>query len=348
MNYIPQYEPVITKNNINSVKKQLETGWIGTSDTTQMFETAIGTLTGHSYSLATTSGTMALWLGIMALDIPKDKTILFPSYTFLAGANVIKQLGYNIKFIDIKLDTLCMDPALVTLDSSIGAVFFVDHNGYVGDDRNLIKQMCDAHNIPFIEDSAQGIGIPTAGTLGKFSVFSFSVPKLVTTGQGGILLTNDPKIAERVRRLRDHGDDWRQSKIHNYIGINLKFNDIGASLGLSQLSNLDKLLAKRKKIFDNYRKYIKLIDYGYASTWMVIYRTYKADRIIEQLKNDNIQAVKYYRPIPSNPSFYDDNKYPEAQKAYEQCVYLPSSLNLKRKDIKRICNIIKDIENNER
>lgn len=341
--FIPQYEPYIKSEYIQSVYKQMKSGWIGTSSTTEQFENKIKEITKMKHVISTTSGTMALYLGLCSLDIPKNKTILFPSYTFLAGANVIKHLGYDIKFVDIDPDTLCMNPDKVILDDSVGAVMFVDHNGYVGYDRTKIKQLCDNKNIPFIEDSAQGLGISYAGTLGIFSIFSFSVPKLITTGQGGVIMTNDDFLAKKIKQLRDHGDDWRKDKIHKNIGINLKFNDMAAALGLAQLNNLDEILKLRKSVFDNYRKYIDIIDYDYDSTWMVIHHTNKADKIIEALKLENIQAVKYYKSIPSNPAFFDGNEYPMAEYVQEHCLYLPSSLNLKSYEIKKICKIINEI-----
>lgn len=345
--FIPQYEPNVKFDYISEATRQMQTGWIGTGRTTEDFEEEIKKISGAKFAISTTSGTMALFLGIASLKIDKSKKIIFPSYTFLAGANVIKFLGYEIEFVDIRKETMCLDPKLLKLDDSVGAVVFVNHNGYCGEDLRKIKQMCFEKHILLIEDSAQALGTPNAGRSGFFGIYSFSVPKLVTTGQGGVVITDDKYLATKIKELRDHGDNWRQDKIHKFVGLNLKFNDILAAFGISQLKNLDNLLEERKRVFDEYRKHIKLIDYDKDSTWMVIYKTKKADKIIEALKKENIQAVKYYRPITNNPSFLSNTKYKVAEYVYKHYLYLPSSLCLKNEDIAEICKIIQEVENDK-
>lgn len=348
--FIPQFEPVILPEYIEAVTKQMESGWIGTSGMTEEFENAIQNYTG-GHVISTTSGTMAIFLGLSALNIPKTKKIAFPTYTFLAGANVIKSLGYEIEFVDIDCDTMCMSPDKLreVIGPDLGAVVFVNHNGYSLADRDAIHWMCQQHGIHFIEDSAQALGVdPSAGLMGVFGVFSFSVPKIITTGQGGVIFTRDDELAARARQIRDHGDNWRKDKIHSHVGMNLKFNDMAAALGKAQLDRLPQILTTRDRIFDNYNKYLKLQDCGYYSTWMVVYRTNKADTIIAALKAENIQAVKYYRPIPSNPPFLlDPTKYTGAEYVYQHHLYLPSSLNLTANEIEQICNIIRKVEDEE-
>lgn len=351
--FIPQYEPHIRQSYIDEVTEQIKSGWIGTSNKTEEFEELIKNIAGRKYAVSTTSGTMALFLGLTALNIPKDKKIIFPSYTFLAGANVLASLGYEILFIDINPESLCLDGRLVRqylehnpIDE-IGAIIFVEHNANINSiDSWEIERLCKMYDIPLIIDSAQSLGMPYYfHSSSIFNIFSFSVPKLVTTGQGGIVLTDDEEFFFKLKQIRDHGDNWRSDKIHKHIGLNLKFNDIAAALGVAQLKRLDQIVKKRNEIFDEYKKHINLIDFNFSSTWMVIYKTDYADQIIEELKKNEIQAVKYYRPIPNNPSFNCKTIFPNAEYVYNNYLYLPSSLNLKNDDINRICNIIKEIEN---
>ncbi len=345
MKFIPQFEPTIKLRYIYAVVKQLLSGWIGTSAKTEEFENKIKEITGSQYAISTTSGSMALYLGIDSMNIDKSKKVLFPSYTFLACANVLKHLGYDVELVDVKLNTMCIDPDKIDFKrTDIGAIVFVNHNGYAGYDLIKVKQLCKWHGISLIEDSSQALGIDGAGTHGDFGVFSFSVPKLVTTGQGGVLFTNDKELATKAKQLRDQGDNWRQDKLHKFVGLNLKFNDILAAYGLSQLNSLPSLLTNRKKIFDRYRQYIELVDFGYDSTWMVIYETPHAEQIIKRLKENNIQAVQYYRPINENTPFNDNKKYNNALKIYNEYLYLPSSLKLTNKQIDLICDLILEVE----
>lgn len=335
---IPQYEPFIKKEYIDSVSQQIQSGWVGTSKKTEEFEEEICKLTNAKYCISTTSGTVALVMGIHSLNLEPGSTILFPAYSFLAGANAARFLGFNIKLVDIKRETMCMDPDKVCLDNA-SAVMFINHNGYVGGDVQRARRICDK---AFIEDSAQALGMPNAGRTGDFGIFSFSVPKIITTGQGGVVITDNKDIYERCKQLRDHGDNWRKDRLHNHLGINLKFNDILATYGLAQLKLLPELLERRKEIFDYYRKYLKIKDFGYDSTWMVIYETANADRIINKLRDNEIQAVKYYRPINHNVIYKDDATHEEAERAFRDCVYLPSSLTLTKNDIENICKVINE------
>jgi len=341
--FIPQYEPRIRPKDIRAVVKQMKSGWVGPSQTTLGLESILKNICGVQECISTTSGTMAIMMALHAMYLSPGSTILFPAYTFIAGANAARLMGFKVKLVDIKQDTLCMDPGQVVITPDVSCVIFVNHNGYRGADVKKIKDICQNASVLMIEDSSQALGMTNTLT-GDVGIISFSVPKVVTTGQGGVVLTNNKKIAELCREFRDHGDNWRKTRTHEKIGGNFKFNDILASYGLSQLQDLNEILDKRKDIFDWYREYLRIIDFGYDSTWMVIYRTVKADLLIEALKTKGIQTVKYYRPIHKNPPYKTDYKFPVADEISEELVYLPSSLILKRKDIKKICRIINEVE----
>lgn len=347
--FIPQFSPQIRQKDMDAVQEQMLSGWVGPTQTTLKFENEIKLITGAKHCISTTSGTTAIILALKSLGLPTNSHILFPAYTFLAGANACRFLGHHIKLIDICSITLCMRPALVENaieQDDIDCVMFVNHNAYVGKDVQIIKKMCDQRNIPMLEDSSQALGMPNAGRTGKVGVFSFSVPKLITTGQGGAIITDDDQIASNCEAWRDHGEGWKKTKIHKYLGCNFKFNDILAAYGLSQLQDIDELLVQRKKIFDQYRIHLDILDHGYNSTWMVLYRSnyLAANKIIDILGKEGIQAAQYYRPINHNPPYADKVNYPTAEFSYQEIVYLPSSLNLTLEQIDRICHIIIRIE----
>ncbi len=346
--FIPQFTPVVRSKDIEAVRQQMLSGWVGPSAKTMEFEEEIRLRTGARHCISTTSGTTAIFLAIKSLGLPEGSTILFPSYTFLAGANACRMAGYKIQLVDVDSHTMCMKPVLVRkalICGGISCVMFVNHNAYVGEDVLIIRKICNEHNVPMLEDSSQAIGMPRAGMTGNVGIFSFSVPKLITTGQGGAIITNDNDIAGNCMNLRDHGGDWRKSKIHERIGGNFKFNDILAAYGLSQLKDIETILGERKRVFDEYRsQHISMIDYGYDSTWMVLYLSDFADDVIEALKRGNIQAMKYYRPINHNPPYRTSVWYGAAEFLYEEIVYLPSSLSLSSDQIARICKIVRKTE----
>lgn len=347
MNFIPQYKPDIRKSYCDAVYRQMLSGWVGPGKATAAFEAKLRDIVGMKYVLATTSGTTALIMAIGSLSLKKGSTILFPAYTFLAGANAARYLGHKVRLVDIKRDTLSMDPDKIRITRDVGAVMFVNHNGHTGPDVRAVKRLCEHHGIPMIEDSSQGLGIHGAGTVGDVSVLSFSACKLVTTGQGGAVMTRDAKIYLKLRQIRDHGDNWRKDRLHRHLGVNFKFNDIHAAYGLAQLEILDDLRLKRSLIYDWYSEEIA-IDHTYSqrigdSPWIIIHRSNKAKAIISALAGEGIEAVQYYRPVASNPVYATKEKYPVADAIYRTVVYLPSFLSLTRKDVKRICRIIKNV-----
>ncbi len=345
--FIPQFAPQVRPKDIEAVQKQMQSGWVGCGEKTLQFEEKLRQITGAKHCISTTSGTTALFLAVHSLGLSHNSSILFPAYTFLAGANAIRMANKNVVLCDIDPDTMCMyDTGIHDFPARplFSSIMFVNHNGYCGPIRGAFRKYCDDAHIPMIEDSSQALGIPSAGRLGDIGVFSFSVPKLITTGQGGAIITDNHRLASRCLELRDHGDNnWRKTRIHEKIGGNFKFNDILAAYGLSQLEDMDELLAQRKFIFDCYREHIELIDYGYDSTWMAIYKSDKADKIIEVLSKNNISAVKYYKPVNINPPF-QGRSYPHAKKIAEQVVYLPSSLSLSKDEIDKVCRIINGVE----
>jgi perosamine synthetase len=345
---IYQYKPVILPEYAEAVKQQVLTGWVGCGTKVLEFENRIKLLSGAKYALATTSGTAALMMAIYALRLPPHSIIAFPAYTFLAGANAIRALGHEVLLVDVDATTMCMS----TIDLKdklrsyiVDAVMFVNHNGYVGDAVKEISNICNEYHIPMLEDSSQGFTIPGAGRTGICGVFSFSVPKIVTTGQGGVLITDDEHFAARAAEYRDHGENWRKTRIHNKFGINLKFNDVSASLGIAQFDRIESIIQKKSNIMQWYKEFMgdTFYEFGYDYTWMVIHRCVKdIELVIDVLNKNDIQSVQYYKPINHNP-IYAHSTFSGAEMVYNSALYLPSSLNLTKNDIQTIASIIQSI-----
>jgi perosamine synthetase len=345
---ILQYEPLIDPADCERVRRQVESSFVGSGAAVTEFERAVATASNMRHCVATTSGTTALLLALLAIAKPdRPRKILFPAYTFLAGANAARFAGFDVELVDIEPETLCMCPARLneSLERSgqVTAVMYVNHNAYIGPKRHEVRAICDRFEVPLIEDSAQCFGMPME-LAGQVGVYSFSVPKLVTTGQGGCVITNDDEIAETVRNLTDHGGNWRKTRIHERIGVNFRFTDILAAYGLSQIERLDRLRELRKQLFDSYRRYVPLLDHGMESAWMVMCRTRDAERLSQLLLDREIQAVQYYRPLHHNPPYRTKSEYPAAEAAYREWLYLPSSLSLTSEQISEICAAIGEFD----
>ena len=323
---IPQYKQLIKRKYIKAVYNQLKTGLIGTGDKTAEFGTKIREIGNHRFSVVTTSSSAAFILALLSLRLPHNSTILFPAYTFLAGANAARFLGFNVRLVDVDEGTLCMDPEQIKVTRDVSAIIFVDHNGYVGSVVSQVAKICQDTRIKMIEDASQAIGMHRAGRNGDAAVYSFSLNNLISTGQGGILVTDSYETSELARRIK----------------LNLNFNDILASYGLAQLNDINDLLRRRKRVFDTYRKHLPIVDFGIDSTAMVAYKTQRqtAKHIISILAENNIEGASSYSPVTMNPIYASGKVYPVAETLYKHLVYLPSSLTLTGKDIKKICSVV--------
>lgn len=339
---IPHFEPVVRARYIWAVVRQLRSGWAGSGGAVLEFEEEIKERTGARYAVATTSGTVGLMLAITALDLRPGSTILFPAYTFVAGANAARFLGHPVELVDVRPETLCMDPRLLELGPEVGAVIFVDHNGYVGPDLKRVRELCSQAGIPLIEDAAHGLGIPTAGRVGDAGVYSLSVPKLVTTGQGGVVVTDQAGIAARCRQARDQGGGWRSQRRHENLGVNFKFNDVLAAYGSAQVRDLDRLLRRRARLWSWYREEIPILDFGQPSLWRVVHRSKDAAELIDHLSENGVQAFQYYRPVHHNPPYATGREFPVAEQLAQELVYLPSSLTLTRREVRRIAGLVNE------
>lgn len=374
---IPQYEPWIPRSYARAVYKQVRSGYLSPGKATAAFEVRIANLLVRATSAAevtvTTSGTMALVLALYGLNLPKGSVVFFPAYTFLAGANAALFLGHEVELVDINPMTLCMDPdkldkAIKKADhggKEIGAVIFVNHNGYDGSDVGAISACCSHSSrsrIPMIEDASQGLGSLDdanqlrVGYYGDVVTLSFSVPKLITTGQGGAVMAR-PHLIERCRELQDHGGNWRSNRIHQEIGLNLRFNDVSARLGLAQFDQLKKIKRRRQRVWDWYRSSgiqdrLCQLRVPWLPPWMIMYRVgihLTAESILTPLAQRGIQAVRYYEPLYKNMTegLFDPAgaaKYPGATKIANELIFLPSSMTLTRRQVKYISKTLLELD----
>lgn len=345
---IPQFEPVITDADKSRVADQVASGWLGPGEAVNELERRFVDMTGHDFAIATTSGTTALHLALAAISRDmQNQTVLFPAYTHIAGAHAAYALGMHVKQVDVDPETLCMridHVQRIFEQEPIGALIFVDHNGYAGLDRQIIKSLCETHEVILVEDAAQGVGCFGTGAVGDISTFSFSVPKIVTSGQGGMIVTSNPSWARGIRQGIDQGGDWRATRVFKRPGLNMRFTDIQASLLLSQLDRLPQIRARRKQCWDRYSSKINIFRYNQDITWMAIYRAKAPATVMEALRKEGIGCAQYYQPINTSPHFHVKWDFPNANLAAAELIYLPSSHNLTDWQIDLITDIIKETD----
>lgn len=344
---IPLVEPWFPTAYADAVRDQVITGFLGPGRTTQSFSDALAAYIGVSHCVLTTSGTVALSVAATALGLRMGDEVLIPAYGVISTANGFGSIGLRPRLVDIDRRTACITPEL--LERAIGpqtrAACFVNFSGYTGSDLVSIKQTCGARGIPLIEDAACALGHVhddrKAGSFGDVSILSFSVPKVLTTGQGGAVLTDGRDLHEKAAAFVDHGDlEWRRTNLNRAIGTNLRFNDVLASLGAAQLHDIEARLARRRAAHVALREVLGSALYSVPGSEAPLHNivlTAESDRLVRELKLVGISAVRQYRTISQHPAYAElRGSYPNSDYWTDRAVYLPFGMALTPADGHRI------------
>jgi len=354
---ILQYEPYISDDDKQAVIDYIKTEgvWLTEFKETRKLEKKIADYLGMKYCSIVSNGTISLSLALLAGGIcPGDKVIV-PNLTMIATATAVSLIGAIPILVDVAEDdsTLSYNEVLETLQyyPDIKALIYVSLNGR-GKRYNLFQQFCKAHNIFYVTDDAQSLGsrLKTGEKIGNspLSSFSFSMPKIITTGQGGCLVTNDSYLYKKILKLRDFGREKSGIDYHPQFGINSKFTDLQAVVGISQIQNIELKIQQKKNIFFLYREYLKNIknisfidtDLEYTTPWFVDVYVEKKLELIEYLKSENIGTRPIYPPIHTQGEYRNKRKYPVSSNFSEKGLWLPSSLTLTKENIAFICEKI--------
>jgi len=323
----------------------VRSGWLGPGRLTDQFEREFAEAVGRRYAVAVNSGTAGLVLSLMAVGVGAGSTVVFPAYGFIAGANAARLCGARVRLVDVDSENGCMDLGVADCEGA-KAVVFIDHNGYTGRLRISSREACDDMDVPLIEDACQALGCPDAGSQGRLSVFSFSPQKLITTGQGGMVVTDEDGLAEEVAGLRDHGGrDWRQTGIHQAVGGNFRLPDVLAAIGLPQLRRLNTLIERRREILGWYEKHSLPRRAWHNVAWCAACRSFNPGRLIPALRQAGVEAKRLYQPVFRHAIFRcNPSSFPGADRYARETIYLPSHLKMTEKRVAYVCEMVKCIE----
>ena len=356
MNFINQIEPVYGKEEIKAVNDYLNSGgWLMEFKKTRELEEQIAKFTGAKYCSVVTNGTVSLFIALKAMDIGQGNEVIVPNITMAATPNAVILAGANPVFVDIEEENLCLDVEKVeqAITKKTKAILHVSFNGRAGQLTKL-KKLCQKKKIFLVEDAAQSLGSfyqeKHLGAYGVIGSFSFSAPKIITTGQGGALITNNQKLYQKIRRIKDFGRLQGGVDFYKSVGWNFKFTDVQAVIGLAQLKKLKNRIAKKKMMFKLYQKLlaglkkVKFIktDLNQTAPWFIDIFVPERERLIDYLKENGIGSRPIYPALHSQPAYYRKGIYPIAKKIAATGLWLPSSVSLTDRQIKYICQKIKD------
>lgn len=349
-------EPCFDEKEINAINIYMKSsGWLTEHTVTRDFEDLIKEFTGAKYCFAVNNGTVALSIALLALGIKPGDEVIVPDLTMIATPNSAYLIGAKPVFVDIENETLCMDFDLMqkAITKKTKAIIYVSFNGRAKD-LEKFSSFCKEKNIAFIEDAAQSLGSlyknKHLGRYGDIGTFSFSVPKIITMGQGGALITDNDELAEKIAYIKDFGRKCGGTDIHYYIGYNFKITDLQAVIGCEQMKKLPQRIIRKKEIYDRYinnLKNIKDINYiptnlDQTSPWFIDIYVKDPENLAAYLELHNIGTRHIYPPIHSQKAYEYLNHlvFSNTEKYSSTGLWLPSSIKLTDSQIDYICNYI--------
>jgi perosamine synthetase len=321
---IPLSAPDITQAEIDAVTDVLRTSRLSLGPRLQNFEQAMAEYIGVPHAIGVSSGTAGLHLCIRALNIGEDDEVIVPSFTFIAAANAIRYERATPVFIDIEFATLNLDPEKIeaAITPRTRAILAV-HTFGIPANMQVICEIAERNNLFVIEDACEAIGAEfegrRTGTFGDVAVFAFYPNKQITTGEGGMVVTRDASLAEKIRALRNQGryqtDDWLQ---HSELGYNYRLSEINCALGIEQLKRIGEILVSRASVASAYHERLQnepliLLPLHLANariSWFVYVVRLKSesnpshrDAIIQSLTRQGIGCARYFAPIHKQPAY---------------------------------------------
>lgn len=354
MSFIHQMEPWIGEEEKQAMSEYLDSGaWLTEFKKSREFEEMICQYTGSKYCSMMPNGTLSLIVALVACGIQRGDDVLVPDYTMVATPNSVVLAGARPVFVDVEEDSLCIDfdDLKHRITRKTRALMLVSINGRVPNKMKEILDFCAKKNVIVIEDAAQSLGsfydTRHLGTFGAIGSFSFSVPKVITTGQGGALITDDKDLYERIKKIRDFGRPTGGSDHYLTMGWNMKFTDLQAVIGIEQMKKLPWRVERKKKIYKLYKKnlsHIKSIVFvptcPETSPWSIDVIVDNRKELITYLSENNIGSRPFYPPLHSEPVYGFSDSFPVTEKIARKGLWLPSSSKLSDDEINEICGKI--------
>lgn len=365
----PVAEPEIGEEELRNVIEAVKSGWISSrGEFIQRFEESFARYIGAKHGIAVSSGTAALHLALAALGIGPGDEVIVPDLTFAATINAVLYVGAKPVIVDVNPDYWCMDPdevrrAITPRTKAIIPVHLYGHPC----DMDPIVEVAEKHGLYIVEDAAEAHGAEykgkRVGSFGDISCFSFYGNKIITTGEGGMCLTNSSELAKKIRILRDHGMDPAKRYWHNMVGFNYRMTNLQAAIGLAQLSKIDRFIEKKRRIAKIYEEELSSIhgitphpEMPWAKCVFWLYSILvdsrrlgiTRDRIAEELGREGIETRSFFYPLHEMPIYqrYATSHYYVSSDLSRRGLNLPSSVKLGEEDVIYISQRIKSVIRN--
>jgi perosamine synthetase len=360
--FIPVNEPHLGELEKKYLIECIDTGWISSEGPfVKRFENELAKYTHRKHAIAVSSGTAAIDVAIEALGISKGDEVILPSFTIISCINQIIRIGAKPVLVDSDPITWNMDTNQVEnkITSNTKAIMVVHIYG-LPVDLDPVFNLAKKYNLKVIEDAAEMLGQTynekPCGSFGDISILSFYPNKHTTTGEGGMLLTNDFKLAEKCQSLRNLGFQPKKRFVHEMLGWNYRMTNMQAAIGVAQISKLDKFLERKKRMGALYTEKLKglsglqlpLTKTNYANNIYWVFGLvlgeevdFDAKEAIFRMENDGVGCRPFFYPMHQQPvlksmGLFKGESYPVSEKLYQRGFYIPSGIALSDDQIYRV------------
>ena len=360
---IPVCEPKLGEKELEYVIECVQSTWISSKGRfIEKFEKEFSKYCGAKYGVATTSGTTALHLALATLGMKRGDEVIIPTFTMIATANAVTYTGAKPVLVDSELVTWNIDVNKIEeeITNKTKAIMVVHTYGHPVD-MDPVLDLARDNGLYIVEDAAEAHGAEykgkRVGALGDVGCFSFYANKIITTGEGGMIVTNNEELAEKARMLKDMAFEKERRFWHRYLGFNYRMTNLQAAIGVAQMEKLDQFVEVRRRNASLYNSLLKDIegitlppeaDWAKNVYWMysvLIEDSFGRDRneLMKHLSENGIETRTFFNPIHVQPLYckrYKGEKYPLAEELSRKGINLPSGNTLKKEEIEHIAECI--------
>ena len=364
---IPVFTPHLSPSATKNVLACMESGWISSGGIfVNQFEEAWANKCNVKYGIAVNSGTSALEIAVRALELDQKAEIILPSFTIISCASAILNAGHSIRLVDVDPDTWCLnvDQIKDKINNNTRAIMPIHMFGHPANMAEIMN-LAKLNDLKVIEDAAEAHGAvvdgKVVGGIGDMGCFSFYANKIITTGEGGMVVTDNDILAESLYSYRNLCFNSSRRFLHHKMGYSYRMTNIQAAIGLSQINHLDKIITAKRNLAKQYTAALKDIDEisipvekNYAKNVFWMYGIVLNEKIninaksfAKRLLAKGIDTRPFFlgmheQPVLKQRGLFLNETYPVTEKLSRKGLYLPSGVNLTNDEIKRICNAIKE------
>jgi len=353
---IPQIEPWIDECELDQLRQVVESAWLVEGPKTEEFERRFAELVGCRYAVTVNNATVALYVSLQALGVGPGDEVILPDFTFIATLNAVTWTGATPVLTDVVEETWNIDPRGVeeAVSERTRAVLPVHLYGQSAD-LEALEDIVRRHGLVMVEDASESVGCHFqgrhAGSWGQAGCFSFYGNKTITTGQGGMITTDDEEVRRRCIVLKNHGREERGTFVHREVGYNFAFTDLQAAIGLAQLDKLEEIFRRKEAHDQQYRQRLAdLLAVGFPAgdarcrtvPWFTNILVDDPGPLSDHLASAGIGTRRLFVPLHRQPCYRGqfEDRYPVSDRIYQHGLSLPSSATLTGGQIDRVCDLI--------